>query len=448
MKKFTCLQLGVFIIISAFTQDNEVDSLKRILVSAKEDTSHVWVMLALARDYEYSKPDSAIHYAQQAVQLAKKFHFAKGEAKGLDEISYLLSQTGNYPKALETSFKSLKIYESLSDQQGIAVSYNTIGIIYNEQGEGREALNYFFRSKAIMEKLGRTISVIIRIENIAEVYGKMNLLDSALFYINKAYQMRFDVNDMNQINITLLNLGNTHSKLGHTDTALFFYRRSIPYSIEDEDVDGLSETYIGMAKLFKIMGKKDSAFYYAHRSFESALTVSGYKKMMLASEFLASAYEEEHNTDSAFRYLKILMATKDTLFSEEKINEVKNLSFNEQSRQLEIAEEKARSEEERRHNLQMMAIAVFIISFFIVVLILSRVKTRPRLLEFLGLVALLLLFEFIALFLHPYIANWTAHTPVYMLLILVFIASILVPLHHRLEHWVKQKLVKKHQVSH
>jgi cytochrome bd-type quinol oxidase subunit 2 len=169
--------------------------------------------------------------------------------------------------------------------------------------------------------------------------------------------------------------------------------------------------------------------------------------MMLASEFLASAYEEEHNTDSAFRYIKMLMATKDTLFSEEKVKEVQSISFTEQLRQQEIAEEKARSEEERRNNLQMMAIAVFIITFFILVLVLSRRKTRPRLLEFLGLVALLLLFEFIALLLHPYIANWTGHTPVYMLLILVFIASILVPLHHRLEHWVRQKLVKRHLVS-
>ncbi len=448
MKKFTGLLFGFFIIISAFTQDNEADSLKKILLTTKKDTSHVWTMIDLARNYEYSKPDSAMYYAGLATQLARKLHFGKGEAKGLDEIAYLFSQTGNYPEALETAFKSLKIYENLSDQYGIAVSYNTIGIIYNEQGDARQALNYFFRSKDIMEKLKRPGSVIIRTENIAEVYGKMNLLDSALFYINKAYQMRFEVNDMNQMNITLLNLGNIHLKLGHTDTALSLYRRSIPYSIEDEDVDGLSETYIGMAKLFKLSGKKDSAFYYARRSFESAKTVSGYKKMMLASEFLASAYEEVNNTDSAFRYFKVLMATKDTLFSEEKIKEVQSISFTEQLRQQEIAEQKARSEEERRHNLQMMAIAVFIITFFITVLILSRRNTSPGLLEFLGLVALLLLFEFIALFLHPYIANWTGHTPVYMLLILVLIASILVPLHHKLEHWVKQKLVKRHLLGH
>lgn len=442
MKKITVLLIATAIAINTSAQDTEVDSFRKNLITTNEDTNHVWTLISLARNYEYFKPDTAMYYAQQATQLARKLHFGKGQAKGLDEIAYLLSQTGNYPKALETAFKSLKIYEALDDQRGIAVSYNTIGIIYNEHGEGRQALNYFIKSKAIMEQLKEDKSVIIRTENIADVYEKMNLLDSALYFENAAYKMRYEINDMNQINVTLINLGNIHSKMGHTTTAMDFYRQSLPYSKVDEDVDGLSETYLGMAKLFKQASEMDSAFYYAHESFESAQSVSGYKKMMLGSEFLANTYEEKKNIDSAFRYFKLVMATKDTLFSEEKINQVRNLSFTEQLRQQEIAEEKARTDAERRHNLQMIAIAVFIISFFIVVLMLGRKKTRSRLLEFLGMVALLLLFEFIALFLHPYIGAWTGHIPVFMLLILVAIASVLIPLHHRLEHWVKQKLVK------
>jgi len=442
MNRFTSLLLGIASSIPASPQNAEADSLKNILITTKEDSSHVWVLITLARNFEYSKPETAKYYTQQAIQLARKLNFAKGEANSLDEMAYLLSQTGNYPKALENSFKSLRLYEKIHNQRGIAVSYNTLGIIYNEQGDGRQALNYFFKSKAIMEELKEDKNVIIRTENIADVYEKMNLLDSALYFENAAYKMRYEINDMNQVNVTLMNLGNIHSKMGHKTKAMDFYQQSLPYSKADDDVDGLSETYLGMAKLFKQAGEMDSAFYYAHRSFESAQSVSGYKKMMLSSEFLANAYEEKKNTDSAFRYFKLLMATKDTLFSEEKINQVQNLSFNEHLRQQEIAEEKAKTDAERRNNLQMIAIAVFIISFFIIVLMLGRKKTRSRLLEFLGLVALLLLFEFIALFLHPYIGNWTGHIPVFMLLILVAVASVLVPLHHRLEHWVKQRLVK------
>ena len=90
----------------------------------------------------------------------------------------------------------------------------------------------------------------------------------------------------------------------------------------------------------------------------------------------------------------------------------------------------------------MVAIGAFIPVFLGLVLLISKRKVKPRTIQFMGLLGLLLLFEFISLFLHPYIEKWTHHTPIFMLLILVVLASILVPMHHRMEHWVKGKLAK------
>ncbi len=64
-----------------------------------------------------------------------------------------------------------------------------------------------------------------------------------------------------------------------------------------------------------------------------------------------------------------------------------------------------------------------------------------------GLLALLMLFEFIAMVIHPYIEEWTHDIPVLMLLVLVAVASLLVPLHHKLEHWVKEKVGIKLQAQ-
>ena len=59
------------------------------------------------------------------------------------------------------------------------------------------------------------------------------------------------------------------------------------------------------------------------------------------------------------------------------------------------------------------------------------------------LIALLLLFEFISLFIHPYISEWEHHNPILMLLTLVAIAAVMVPLHHKLEDTIKEKLAHK-----
>ncbi|HSZ85482.1 MAG TPA: hypothetical protein VK787_05595 [Puia sp.] len=46
---------------------------------------------------------------------------------------------------------------------------------------------------------------------------------------------------------------------------------------------------------------------------------------------------------------------------------------------------------------------------------------------------------------HPWLAHLTNESPIFMLLALVLIAALLIPLHHRLEHWIKHKLVEKNK---
>jgi antibiotic biosynthesis monooxygenase (ABM) superfamily enzyme len=71
--------------------------------------------------------------------------------------------------------------------------------------------------------------------------------------------------------------------------------------------------------------------------------------------------------------------------------------------------------------------------------------TNERVIGFFSVVALLLVFEFLNLLLHPFLGGITNHSPALMLLGLVCVAVLLVPLHHRLEKWVKEKLVEKNK---
>lgn len=64
-----------------------------------------------------------------------------------------------------------------------------------------------------------------------------------------------------------------------------------------------------------------------------------------------------------------------------------------------------------------------------------------------GVVSLLLLFEFLILLLHPPIGELTHHNKVLELLMLVVIGAGLVPLHHRLEHLLIERLTKHRPIK-
>ncbi len=122
------------------------------------------------------------------------------------------------------------------------------------------------------------------------------------------------------------------------------------------------------------------------------------------------------------------------------------MTFENEVRQQELTQEKVKLEEQRKQNIQYALIALGIITFIILFLLLSRsFITNTKLITFFGVVALLMVFEFLNLLLHPFLERVTNHAPVLMLLALVCIAALLVPLHHRVEKWATTKLVEKNK---
>jgi hypothetical protein len=160
---------------------------------------------------------------------------------------------------------------------------------------------------------------------------------------------------------------------------------------------------------------------------------------------LAALYEGSNDKD-ALRYSKVSQAATDSLYSRERTNEIQNMFLNETQRETEVAEREKQADEERKQNIQYAAIAFGIIIFIILFLIFSRtVIANEKLISFFAILGLLVVFEFINLFIHPWLASYTHESPVLMLLALVIIAALLIPLHHRWEHWITEKMIEKNK---
>jgi hypothetical protein len=87
-----------------------------------------------------------------------------------------------------------------------------------------------------------------------------------------------------------------------------------------------------------------------------------------------------------------------------------------------------------------------IVTFIVLFLLFSRsIVANEKWISFFGILGLLIVFEFINLLIHPWLAHFTHESPVLMLLALVAIASLLIPLHHRLEKWIKEKMIEKNK---
>ena len=163
-----------------------------------------------------------------------------------------------------------------------------------------------------------------------------------------------------------------------------------------------------------------------------------------AANLLYGLYKEGGNADSALKYHELYKTASDSANSTLQAQKIENLQAGEKERQRQLADKKEKEEENRRRNLQYSAIAFGLVTLLGVFLVLSHsVVVNQRMIRFLGVVSLLIVFEFLNLLLHPWLGEVTHHSPILMLLAMVCVAGLLVPLHHRIEHWTIHKLVEK-----
>jgi tetratricopeptide (TPR) repeat protein len=446
MKKIILLLFVSLSIINTHAQTNVQDSLKRLLQKEKTDTGRILLLADLSFLYAESKPDTTMILALQALELSRRIGFEKGEAISFNRIANAYHSLGNYPKSMESLLQALKINEKINNLDGIQTNFNNIGVKYFELGDYRQALQLYFKSKDLAEKNNNKRAISIVLGNIGEIYYHLKFFDSARLYTQQSYNIGYQINNFRTIGTALTLMGDIHFETGQNSLALEYYRLSIPYSEKAKNDLRLSQVFLGIAKVFEKTAHIDSSLYYAKKGVAIAKEKGFTKELLNASSFLYSFYKNSRNTDSAFYYLETAKALNDSLFSQQKNKLLQSLAFDEKIRQQEISLAESKGKEQRERNLQYAAIAVVLITFLILFFALSRsIIVKTKFIEFFGVLGLLAVFEFINLFIHPYLSHATNDSPVLMLLVLIGIGALLVPLHHRLEKWITKIMVEKNK---
>jgi len=193
-------------------------------------------------------------------------------------------------------------------------------------------------------------------------------------------------------------------------------------------------------------GKYEEARLLAMENFSIAKKSGINEGISTVASTLRKIYIHEAVKDSIIFYSQLQINYKDSVNNQKKTAEFQNLTFAQQLREIDEQTKAKEAAEERTQNIQYALIALGIVILIILYLLLSRsFITNTKWIEFFGVIALLIVFEFLNLLLHPFLERITHHSPVLMLLALVSLAALLVPLHHRLEKWATHKLVEKNK---
>ena len=451
MKKIITLFCFVATMQMAFAQNSNFrrDSLYKELSQAQTPAGQVEAWSNISEYYGQSgQPDSLQYITEQMLKIASVTHQDSLIAKTYLQIGNYFSNISDYKQALEYEFKSLSFAEKAKSTTDIWLASKEVGVTFKQLKNYSEALRYLKKAESLLkeissdkpQKSNRTYS------HIAEVFLGLGQPDSALRYVQLTNEVTSKDKDAYGFARMLYIFANVYKAKADTDLAESYYKKCIAFS----DAENIYLPYITATTdygqyLFDA-GQYNLSKQYALSGFNKAREAKNKLGIINAAALLRKVYYAIGQKDSSYYYSDVKDAYSDSVFNEQQRNQIQNLSF---SQQIKENEEQARLLEEaqqRKQNIQYSLIALGIIILLTLYLLLSRsFITNTKLIEFFGVVALLIVFEFLNLLLHPFLERITHHSPLLMLLALVCIAALLVPLHHKVEHWATAKLVEKNK---
>jgi tetratricopeptide (TPR) repeat protein len=359
---------------------------------------------------------------------------------------YLDYKTDSKPE-IEYSLKALRIAEEKYPKFKSWL-YSGLGSAYHDIPDYKAAIKYLSMALALYKADSSTSAGAYSnlYLHFSMSYLGLGQVDSAFYFLQLATPYAFKTNKKQSELLLYIETARVYDALGKEAIAVEYYKRSIDTSVNTKQGFGdayafdmysnflLKKGFLAEAKTNGLIGLKIAFNCQAKTPF-----------LHIAST-LRQTYEGLRRPDSAYYFSKLELAYRDSLFNSQKLSDLQNITFAEQIRQGEEAIKESKTAQEQKDNLQYAGIALGLVIFVIAFLLFSHtVIANQGVIRFLGVLSLLVLFEFINLLLHPYVGDLTHHSPVLMLLFMVCLAALLIPLHHKLEHWITHKMVDKNK---
>ncbi len=341
MKRHLFFLIGL--LIPALSQSQvktvNIDSLSQLFSTAKRDSSKVNLALFLSNNYATINLDSAIKYANTAVELATGLNNKKLVLGAKFALAEALAER-DIPASMKIYYEILEQASKSHDKPLVASCFTNIGLLYLYAGSPEKYIYYLQKAKSIYTEQGNLSAVNDANSEIGGIYSNSNR-DSARYYLNLAAV------DSSAFNNAFYQYywGNTES-LDNPSKAKGHFLKSLEISERINDLRGYSLASRWYCIFLQNQNEIDSAIVVAKAGYTAADKLGFFRGILFNSEQLHKIYNQLGVTDSAYKYLSINVKAQNDLLGQDKIDQIQQATIAEQQRgqKLQVEKEQLQSQ--------------------------------------------------------------------------------------------------------
>ncbi len=415
-----CTLLPIFLV----AQSKE-DSLLSVLPGLIDDSVKVQVYLQLQNEVYRTDLNKALHYTEQAVELAGKLGLESQQAAARWHKSYALRDLKQYDQAerecelaleffretenlfwvadikiqladiarlreryevaIDKYLEVLPLTIEIEDNNREAQVHNSLGTIYKTLKQFDKAIINYQRALELVREINLIRGISACLTNLGDTYNEMEDFQNAIKYHNQSLEIKMETGDKLGEARVRNSLGVVHNNLEHYQKAKDYFSRAHKLAQEVGDQWLVAAIEYGMSR--SAFGEDEYS-----ESIQMMLQVLAQVETYQDSDFevkiynsLASAYAKIEDYENAFSYSVKARALSDSLYNEQILRVTNDLEAKYQNEQkaseialLESEKELSSLQLTKRVNERNLIIAFAVIMLIIAALLYNQFRTKQK----------------------------------------------------------------------
>lgn len=298
-----------------------IDSLIQQNDTTAVSSQKVALLNAIAFNHRRLKPDSMLHYAKEAYQMARLIADRKGEAMALKHLGIAHYKKASSMDTIVRYYKdAILIAEEIEDYYTQAACNNNIGLAYMQQYEFDHSLDFFLEALDIFNTKIKTPHYLkaLILGNSGTIYAMQEEYERALNYLEESLQFA-EEHGFERVKVLYLdNLGAVLYELGRDKEALQIMEDALVLQRGLGDVQSSIQTLVAYAHILWEENDLEAAKVKAQEGYKLAQAKNQKIEICKALDVLSQIEFKEGNIEQALIYARQGLETAD---------EIKNLRF-------------------------------------------------------------------------------------------------------------------------
>lgn len=342
-----------------FLSAHSVDSLKKLLKQENnpQAITELWYKIGIS---EYINREG---YWDTLYAYAKSTNDKRHQAHAIFQKAMLYRYQNNYTLGIESFTKSLRIYDSIKDYDGIMNCYNAIGAFYFDIDEYEKSFLYYHKSIPY-------IKLVKSPNRLAELYNGLGMIyykhikdyQKALFYQSKALRMYGGINNI-QAKISSANsIGAIYDALNEPQKAESYYLESLQFAEETKNDQCIAIALYNLGCSYYERNQFEKAEDYLKKSLDLSTQINDLVGVELCHNDLYKMYKIQKKYHKALEHYIKYDTAKDSIYNKENIEKVVKTEMQyEYEKKEAVQQEQAK---EQRNKIILIGIILLIIIVF------------------------------------------------------------------------------------